>query len=465
MKDKIISYFDSHRDDLREDIFKVCRINSERTAPVDGAPFGEGPRAALELGCELARYYGFEANILGDRVMVAEYGEGEPKLAILAHLDVVPAGTGWTKCEPYEPVDIDGVLYGRGVADDKGPAIAGLYALRCVKELGVELGGKVQLILGSSEETGSEDVRWYCQNYKMPPMVFTPDGDYPVVNTEKGHARIDVTCADCGEAQGAMVVSVKGGTVANAVPGTAEAVVRFVSDESMTAAVAFCAYGGVSFEVEKLNALESKITCYGEAAHASLPEDGENAVCALLGLLTKLPLADCAGHDALCALNDAIPYGDYYGEAFGAAQSDESGPLTVNLGLIDYSLESGLKATIDMRIPVCGDGHKICSQLQEALGDKAKANMPFASKPHCVPADSEFVTGLLGIYEEYTGLSGEPIAIGGGTYVHNIEGGVAFGCTFPGRKPKMHEPDETIPLDDLVVSGEMFAAAICQFCK
>jgi succinyl-diaminopimelate desuccinylase len=308
-------------------------------------------------------------------------------------------------------------------------------------------------------------VHWYLENYKMPPMVFTPDGDFPVVNTEKGRAPIVVTCPPCDHAQGAEIVSIKGGTVANAVPGTAEAVVRFISAEQAQAAVTYCSIGGVTYDYEEISPLDIKFTSHGVAAHASMPEDGENAICGLLNLLTTLPLADSAGHDAIFALNDAIPYGDYEGEAFGGKCSDEeSGPLTVNLGTIEYTPETGLKAVIDMRVPVCGDSPAICTALQDKLGEYAQTEMAHFSKPHQVPSDSPFVKGLMEIYNDYTGLDGKPMSMGGGTYVHNIEGGVAFGCTMPGRKPKMHEPDENMPVEDLKLASAMFAEAIVKFC-
>ena len=83
---------------------------------------------------------------------------------------------------------------------------------------------------------------------------------------------------------------------------------------------------------------------------------------------------------------------------------------------------------------------------------------------HYVPADAPIVRELLKCYEEYTGRKGEPLAIGGGTYVHNLKNGVAFGCTFPGRNPKMHEPDENMPVSDLKLSAAIFAAVIERFC-
>ena len=466
MKNKYTEFMDKHEAELVEDIFTVCRINSERTEPLEGAPYGAGPRAALAQAEALAKAYGFQAQVCGDRVLRVEYGTGEPALAILAHLDVVPAGTGWTKCQPYEPVRQGDMLYGRGVSDDKGPAMASLWSLLAARELAGPLTKKVQLLLGSCEETGSDDVDWYMKNYKLPPMVFTPDGDFPVANVEKGRAAVCITSPADQTPKAPYVMRFTAGTVANAVPGTASCGVVGTTAEFVRAQAALLAIPGVSFEVTTCHHGNTHITCKGVAAHASLPEQGKNAACALLELLARIGLSDSAGNRSLMALRQAIPYGDWAGRAFGAACSDEvSGALTVNLGIVNYSIPDGLRAVVDMRIPVCGRGEEIVSGLDKALGNAASAEALGISKPHMVPGDSPFVTGLMEIYRKYTGLEGQPMSMGGGTYVHDIEGGVAFGCTMPGRNPKMHEPDENMPVSDLLLSAAMFAEAIERFCK
>ncbi len=465
MLDNYLEYLDIHETELVNDIFSLCRINSERSDSEDGAPFGRGPRAALEAALELAGSYGFSAEIKGDRVLVVELGEGEPQLGILAHLDVVPAGSGWTKCQPYEPVRDGDILYGRGVSDDKGPAVASLYALRAVNELGVKLKKKVQLILGSCEETGSEDIDWYLKHFSMPPMVFTPDGDFPLVNIEKGRAAVRVSSPGSEAPEGVYVKKLSGGTVANAVPGEARCGIVGTTLDFVRAVISETETNGVVIEAETCPHGNVHVTAKGVAAHASLPENGKNAVCALLKVISKLPLAASCGNDALKALAAAIPYGDYNGFAFGGfCEDSESGRLTVNLGTVSYSYCDGLDAVVDMRIPVCGNGVEIVSALDAKLAGAAGAEAISISKPHCVPEDSEFVSKLLRIYEVYTGLDGKAMAIGGGTYVHDIEGGVAFGCTFPGRNPRMHEPDENMPVSDLLISSAMFAKAIEVFC-
>lgn len=450
VNDKFIKYMDEHEDELVADIFKLCRINSERTGEMPGSPYGVGPRMALASAEVMAKAYGFKAEVRGDRVLCIEFGEGEPQLGMLAHLDVVPAGTGWTKAQPYDPVREGDMLYGRGVSDDKGPAVASLYALRCVKELGLVPNKRVQLLLGSCEETGSDDVDWYMKHYSMPPMVFTPDGDYPVANVEKGRAVFTVKAP---YAPGRLV-SIKAGTVANAVPGSACAVLEAGTELDLPE------IDGVTFTCEEADG-RLAITAHGVAAHASLPQEGKNTACALLEALNTNGLLP----ESIKALAEAVPYGDYNGRTFGGFVCDEeSGELTVNLGLLSYDAENGLSAVLDLRIPVCGSGENIHAAFKSAIGGAAETNMPSCSKPHIVPSDSEFVKGLMKIYSDYTGLDGEPMSMGGGTYVHDIEGGVAFGCTMPGRHPKMHEPDEQMPVSDLKLSAAMFAQAIMDFC-
>ena len=207
------------------------------------------------------------------------------------------------------------------------------------------------------------------------------------------------------------------------------------------------------------------ISAHGVAAHASLPQDGKNALQALLKLIDALKLDDTVGNRALTALARALPYGDYSGKAFGADCADASGALTVNLGTLQYSVWDGLKATLDCRVPVCSSAEEIDKKLTEFIGGDATVELKGKAAPHEVPSDSDFVRGLLDIYNSYTGENGESIAIGGGTYVHDIEGGVAFGATFPGRTPKMHEPDENTPVSDLKLAAAIFAETIIKFCK
>ena len=84
--------------------------------------------------------------------------------------------------------------------------------------------------------------------------------------------------------------------------------------------------------------------------------------------------------------------------------------------------------------------------------------------PHHVDGNSDFVKTLLKAYEEYTGRKGECLAIGGGTYVHHLKNGVAFGAAMPETENRMHGADEFAVIDELVASAEIFAQVIIDLC-
>ena len=151
-KEKISAWVDAHKDEMLEDICELCRVNSEKMPAEEDMPFGPGTAECLDMALDMAEGYGFETCDYDGYVGCVDMNELPHQLDILAHLDVVPAGEGWTVTEPFKPVLKDGKLYGRGTADDKGPAVAALYAMRAVKELGIPLKKNVRLILGTDEE-------------------------------------------------------------------------------------------------------------------------------------------------------------------------------------------------------------------------------------------------------------------------------------------------------------------------
>lgn len=155
MYQKIKEYFEVHKQEMLDDIMAVIRIPSVNGPEKPGMPFGEENAKVLAFAASLAKELGLKAEVLENKVAVIDLNEQSAELDILAHLDVVPAGDGWTVTEPFVPVIRDGRLYGRGSSDDKGPAIAALYAMKAVKDLGITLTKNARLILGADEETAS----------------------------------------------------------------------------------------------------------------------------------------------------------------------------------------------------------------------------------------------------------------------------------------------------------------------
>ena len=313
-KKKIEQYIEAHKQEMLDDICTLCSINSERSAYQEGDPFGEGPSRALAQALKMAEEYGFSINNYDNYVGTADLNDGEHQLDILAHLDVVPAGEGWTVTQPFEPIVKDGKLYGRGTADDKGPAVAALYAMRAVKELGIPVTKNVRLILGTDEECGSSDIEHYYKVEKEAPMTFSPDASFPVINIEKGRFPGHVTASFEVSTENARILSIEAGIKINVVPGKAHATITGLTEEEVRPmAEGVTKETGVQFE---LQAEEDAIviTAIGEGAHASTPEEGKNALASLLLLLDRLPFASCGQTKLIHSLTECFPWNDTEGK-------------------------------------------------------------------------------------------------------------------------------------------------------
>ncbi len=555
----IDSWIDSKKEEMLADLKTLVRINSQKGTAEEGKPFGEDPAAAVAVAQEMMERYGLSVRNYENYVVTGDLeadgfeseaplantannsdsadsgksGAAEKGLDILAHLDVVPVTEDWTVTQPFEPKIVDGRIYGRGTADDKGPAIAALYALRAIRELGIPMKKGVRLVLGSDEECGSSDLAYYYGIEQEAPYTFTPDADFPVINIEKGrlegkfHAEFADMQKNDGDSKAKTwqprIVSLRSGDKANVVPGRATLVLEGISEDAVrSAADAAAKETGVTFEITRnCEAVSQKdknsdgepggdevrqdmlsengqlrIDARGQAAHASTPQEGKNALTATLRLVAKLAdktdpdeieesrrlcekadaglnrkagmaaLERTAGLEALLALERLFPYEDTCGRALGVYREDEqSGTVTLCFSILDYTPE-GLSGTFDARLPIGCTEENTKKPIMEALAQHGiQMNDRPMTNPHCVPGDSDFVKILLDSYEHYTGIKGEPISTGGGTYVHGLERGVAFGCMTPDVDNHMHGDDEFMVIDTLVMSAKIFADAIVRICN
>lgn len=465
-KEKIDAYIDAHRQEMIDDICELCRINSERMPAEEDMPYGPGAAECLDAALDMAEGYEFEVTDYDGYVGSIDIDSTLPRqLDILAHLDVVPAGEGWEVTEPFRPVEKGGRLYGRGTADDKGPAVAALYAMRAVKELGIPLKKNVRLILGTDEECGSSDIEHYYAVEKEAPMTFSPDAEYPVINVEKGRfpGHFTARFEACGDLP--RLLEISAGTKINVVPGKASAKTEGLDAKLLAEAAKRAEQeSGVHFVLEQDGSI-CRITAEGTGAHASTPEEGNNAITALLALLASLPFAGCPQIEAVRALARLYPHGDVHGSALGVDMEDEvSGRITLALSMLKVTPEE-LDGEFDGRIPVCGNDENVLGVVREKLcACGMTLHNETMTPPHQVPGDSPFVKTLLGVYEQYTGKKGECLAIGGGTYVHHLQNGVAFGASMPGTDNRMHGADEFAVIDELLISAKMFAQVIVELC-
>ncbi|MGI6151306.1 MAG: dipeptidase PepV [Christensenellales bacterium] len=463
--DLVESIIESEREQLVSTLVELIRVPSKRSPAVAGMPFGKDCADALALALNRAASLGFatenKENILG----WVEFGQGEELLAILAHLDVVPEGEGWT-VDPFGGEIKDGFVYGRGSQDDKGPAVSALFAMHAIKKAGIPLNKRVRLILGCDEESGSSDIRYYLEHCEIPTMCFSPDADYPLVNGEKGLLRLSLTAKFPQSEKLPRLLHAAGGERANIVAPKAYAVVEGFSCSEIEG---ICKNVETRLGVSILcmdcpepgcsgkNAV--RIDVSGKAAHAASPQEGNSANTALFELLSLLPLGDSSIKARLVELNRLLPHGDTRGRAAGIARKDEiSGELTCNPGI--FSLNSdGFEVTLDIRYPIEAKGDAILSDFQRAT-ELLSVSLKTDNPPHYVSPKSPLVKNLLAAYTDVTGNEAYCICIGGGTYARDFEEGVSFGCMFPGGEDRMHQADERVKIDDLVLNARIMARAI-----
>ena len=462
---KLDAYLEGKRNEMIEDLKTLVRIDSTKGEALPGKPFGEGPAAALDAAGALMEQYGLKVTHYDHYVVAGDFGPAPKELDILAHMDVVPVSDEWTVTKPFEPLVVDGRIYGRGTADDKGPAIAALYAVRAIRELGLPLRKGVRIILGGDEECGSSDLEYYYARESEAPCTFSPDADFPLINLEKGRLASEMYAEyEKSEALPALV-SLDGGDKVNIVPAKAEAVLAGMDAAIVQeAAERIAQETGVAFTVTR-EGDRTVVFAKGTAAHGSLPELGKNAVVALMRLVLELPLAESAMMDAVRNLYELFPWGDTTGRALGVEMADErSGALSMNLGIVHVN-ETALPAVFDCRAPICADDSNLTEPLRGLLASKGMSMAAEKMVPaHYVPEDLPFVQTLLRSYEKYTGKKGKALSTGGGTYVHELERGVAFGCMSEEVDNHMHGDDEFMEIDTMVMSAKIFADAILNIC-
>lgn len=451
---------------MMECLTELCSIESvlDESTAGPAAPFGKGIAQALEVMLQLGEKEGFITKNLDGYAGHVEYGQGEEIVGVLAHLDVVPAGDGWTS-PPFEPEIREGKFYARGAQDDKGPAMAAFFALKLVKDLGLPLHRRVRLILGTDEESRWRDMDHYFQHEPMPELAFTPDGDFPIIHAEKG--LVDLTLSGPVDKVSQLeegqwkLARLEAGQRANMVPDLAAA--RLEGEEDVFGLKeAFQDYlithqiRGYAEEADD----HLKLIVEGKAHHGSEPDQGVNAACQLARFLGQLHL-DEAGARYVSLINDCLD-GGWFGEKLEIAQEDDRvGRLTVNPGVFRYEPGEGQYLELNIRYPIAADMETIRRKVEEKLDSYGLSITDVDHKPgHYVEPDHPLIQTLRKVYEEQTGESGEPIAIGGATYARALRPGVVFGPLFPGHPERAHQKDEFIDVEQLMQAAALYAQAI-----
>lgn len=464
---KVSRWFEEHMDEMTEDIKKIVRFPSvsDKSAKPEEGPFGQACRDVLDEMLELGRKYGFYTE--NKEYYVGTIGTRNPDwsntIGMWNHLDVVPAGLGWTH-DPFDPYIKDGFLIGRGVSDNKGPAIAMLYVMRCLRDLNIPMKHELCLFVGCDEEKGMQDMQYYTANYPTPALSMIADSRFPVCYGEKG-------ILDGKSVTGRLsdeIVELYGGNAHNMIPDRAYMTLKKELTQEQVAAlqVQFGERIVVTYEEGCL-----KLMAIGMGKHSAAPEGSVNAIHELANLVCKTDLL-CENDRKYMEFISWVTSG-FYGEWADIAYEDEiSGKLTC-AGTVLRMEDHQASLLYNIRYPITADVQYMQEQLTAASQSKGcEFELDSDSAPGYFPRERKVVSLLTDVYNEITGLETEPYVMAGGTYARKLPNAIVYGLGGVPRRegapvPELeeghggaHQPDEILDLQNQIDAAKVFAMAL-----
>ncbi|WP_227718203.1 dipeptidase [Microbulbifer sp. Q7] len=437
--------------------------------PLEKNPEFSGFKRTL---CGKAEALGLECEDHGYVVIVA-MGQGEEKIGIVTHGDVQPANPAKWKKSPFEldRTSEPGKLIARGSEDDKGPIATALYAMKAIKDKGVPMKRRVELIVYMAEESDWEPLKVFLKDYDMPAYNITIDADYPVVTAEKGWSEVRATFGGSAVAEKnkPYLRDFHGGYFRSQVPDEAHASIANPTPELEKAIRARAAtHPKVKFEfLKKDGALE--ITARGVATHSSEPDHGINAIAFLADVLDDYDWPANAPGATVRYINDLIGTG-ILAEQFGdiAYRDDFMGPMTGALTMVKAD-DKGLTSYLNLRRPTGKSAELLDKQIHTAIDRwQKKTGIQMADvdvtlgEPYRAD-DAPHVEPLLEVFRHFTGIEGAgPVAIGGSTNAKLLPNAVSFGPSMPDKAYTGHSEHEFITVDQLRLNLKMYTAMMIE---
>ena len=434
----VTAWIQSHRQDIIDDLFALVRIPSVSDPASPVQPFGQSCQDALDFMYALAARHGYSAEDFGRRVGRVGFSDEAVETAdagIWCHLDVVPVPNpqDWVY-PPFEGTEVEGrYLIGRGIQDNKMPAIAVFHVMNCLRDLWYTLQKRWSLCLGTSEENGMADVRWFVENHSCPALNLVPDTGFPVCTAQRG----------CQILRYTLPLPLPEGE-----------------------ALAFRCGSNISVTPEKVTARFAsgrEISAIGHGFHI-IRADDDNAVLHMLEALKEALPGAAEGLSRLKVLLSSV-------ESMGLAFADEaSGPLRAKPTQMQWA--DGL-LTVDVYsvLPVTSRPDELLASAQQAAAEAGIACARFSMRPPCYfRADHPLVRVLTDVYREVTGDPGEPFIMTGGNYASLLPNALGYGPGMPGRlfpehifpqgHGDYHQCDESEDWEHIVRFMQVYAMAI-----
>jgi len=427
----------------------------------------------MKTGTEL----GFATRDAGKFVEIELTGPGgAPVLGLVVHGDVQPVDAKRWSIPPFEGVHRDGDVLGRGAADDKGPMVQALLAMKALERAGPPRTHTIRLLVGSDEESDNLDLKEYLASHRPPDYSLVLDYFFPVVVGEKAWTGLYLDAKPGARSNAELpfrVLSLTAGLSASIVPDSAELTLQWIRGVPQWGSLierlrARKIPEGTRMEfVQPLSdARRLTIVAHGKSAHSGMNlESGRNALVALARATEGLLPA--SGENDLLAFARMAGQ-DLYGAGLGLTENDPLwGRYLVNVGTIKPRPDGALRMEISIRRPPPRTAPQTKAYLQEVVsrfnartGAKLKMDGYWDDEPLAFDPESKIVKRLLAVYAKTTGAPAEPLVGGGGSYAKRLPNSIAFGMWFPGKPYPGHDVDEKIPIEDLHRGTHVLIAAL-----
>jgi succinyl-diaminopimelate desuccinylase len=431
-REQIHAYIQERKSEIVHTLKELVKIPSVRSNASEHAPFGEACAEILRHIQSIYAQNGFETELdENGGYLLSYYGEGKKSLGLFAHADVVPAGDDWTLTKPFEPIEKDGFLIGRGTLDDKSAIVISLYCAKILKELNIPFDSRLVLFTGSNEESGMQDIKNYVCRHTTPDFSLVCDTAFPLYRGDKGILQFVATQNEPMK----NLTDFGGGTAFNIILGEV-----------------FAKIGDQEF-LEK-----------GISRHGALPEGSLNAAHVMAKKLAEHPLLCKYDQTQMFLIANILE--KYYGEIFGIENTDEDfGRLTVTCGIAKMD-DGRISLSFDMRYGASVNIECAKKKLQSFFADNGwTVDFVVKKQPFVIPESDPYVTACLNVYKEFTGKVEVKSCINaGGTYARLLPCAVEIGTSLNGDKTsfslpnghgQVHQPDEYISIDGLLNAIEI----------
>ena len=431
-KEQIHDYIQRHKGEIVDTLKELIRIPSVKGEAEENAPFGEECARVLKFTQKLYKNNGFETELdVNGGYLLSYYGEDRKSLGLFAHADVVPVANDWALTTPFEPIEKDGFLIGRGAMDDKSAVVISLYCAKILKELNIPFGSRLIMFTGSNEESGMQDIKNYVSAHTPPDFSLVCDTAFPLYRGNKGILHFVAT----QEAPMHDITDFSGGSAFNIILGEAKAKI-----------------GEQVFE-EK-----------GISRHGALPEGSLNAAHVLSKKLSQSDTLNAYDRKQMDFIANLLE--KYYGEVFGIEHTDKDfGNLTVTNGIAKMS-EGKISLCFDMRYGASLDIKEAKAKISRVFDNNGwRVAFVHESEPFILSEVSPYIAACMNTYKDFTKeYDAKSFVNAGGTYARYLPCAAEIGTSLNGGKRpfdlptghgSVHQPDECISIDGLLNAIEL----------